>query len=224
MTTKNMNTPPGSTQENEIDLLRLVGELWDHRKFIISVTALFTLIAVAYSLLSTPIYQADTLVQVEQKQGNAILSGLSDMIPNSSPESAPEIQLLQSRMILGKTIAELNLRDIVEQKYFPIVGRGWARLTKEKPGELAISWMHIPQLNGQDQQLTLTVGENGHYTLEGEEFTVNGMVGQRLEKDGVALTIADIKAKPGTQFVLSQRTELEAINALQETFTVRRTQ
>ena len=50
MTTKNMNTPPGSTQENEIDLLRLVGELWDHRKFIISVTALFTLIAVAYSL------------------------------------------------------------------------------------------------------------------------------------------------------------------------------
>ncbi|MBF0069789.1 MAG: Wzz/FepE/Etk N-terminal domain-containing protein, partial [Escherichia coli] len=51
MTTKNMNTPPGSTQENEIDLLRLVGELWDHRKFIISVTALFTLIAVAYSLL-----------------------------------------------------------------------------------------------------------------------------------------------------------------------------
>ncbi|MGQ7096336.1 Wzz/FepE/Etk N-terminal domain-containing protein, partial [Escherichia coli] len=26
MTTKNMNTPPGSTQENEIDLLRLVGE------------------------------------------------------------------------------------------------------------------------------------------------------------------------------------------------------
>lgn len=70
--------------------------------FIISVTALFTLIAVAYSLLSTPIYQADTLVQVEQKQGNAILSGLSDMIPNSSPESAPEIQLLQSRMILGK--------------------------------------------------------------------------------------------------------------------------
>ncbi|STL34641.1 cryptic autophosphorylating protein tyrosine kinase Etk [Escherichia coli] len=67
-----------------------------------------------------------------------------------------------------------------------------------------------------NQQLTLTVGENGHYTLEGEEFTVNGMVGQRLEKDGVALTIADIKAKQEHSFVLSQRTELEAINALQE--------
>lgn len=68
MTTKNMNTPPGSTQENEIDLLRLVGELWDHRKFIVSVTALFTLIAVAYSLLSTPIYQADTLVGLSRNR------------------------------------------------------------------------------------------------------------------------------------------------------------
>ncbi len=145
------------------------------------------------------------------------------MIPNSSPESAPEIQLLQSRMILGKTIAELNLRDIVEQKYFPIVGRGWARLTKEKPGELAISWMHIPQLmkrRTKNAKAFHDKCENKDLRVEGEEFTVNGMVGQRLEKDGVALTIADIKAKPGTQFVLSQRTELEAINALQETFTV----
>lgn len=58
--------------------------------------------------------------------------------------------------------------------------------------------MHIPQLNGQDQQLTLTVGENGHYTLEGEEFTVNGMVGQRLEKDGVALTIATLRPNQNT--------------------------
>ncbi len=68
MTTKNMNTPPGSTQENEINLLLSGRRVMDYRKFIISVTALFTLIAVAYSLLSTPIYQADTLVQVEQNR------------------------------------------------------------------------------------------------------------------------------------------------------------
>lgn len=46
------------------------------------------------------------------------------------------------------------------------------------------------------------------------------MVGQRLEKDGVALIIADIKVKLGIQFVLSQRIELEAINVLQEIFIV----
>jgi tyrosine-protein kinase Etk/Wzc len=58
-------------EADEIDLGRLVGELIDHRKLIISVTALFTLVALLYALFSTPIYQADALLQVEQKQGNA---------------------------------------------------------------------------------------------------------------------------------------------------------
>jgi tyrosine-protein kinase Etk/Wzc len=44
------------------------------------------------------------LIQVEQKQGNAILNNLSQMLPDSQPQSAPEIALLQSRMILGKLL------------------------------------------------------------------------------------------------------------------------
>ncbi|MCV5675533.1 Wzz/FepE/Etk N-terminal domain-containing protein, partial [Escherichia coli] len=67
---------------SEIDLSRLVGELIDHRKLIISVTSLFTLIAIIYALFATPIYQADALVQVEQKQANAILSNISQMLPD----------------------------------------------------------------------------------------------------------------------------------------------
>ncbi|WP_264756162.1 Wzz/FepE/Etk N-terminal domain-containing protein, partial [Klebsiella pneumoniae] len=88
---------------DEIDLGRLVGELIDHRKLIVSVTALFTLLALVYALFATPIYQADAMVQVEEKQANAILSNLSQMLPDSQPQSAPEIALLQSRMVLGKT-------------------------------------------------------------------------------------------------------------------------
>ncbi|EPL6918441.1 Wzz/FepE/Etk N-terminal domain-containing protein, partial [Klebsiella pneumoniae] len=104
---------------DEIDLGRLVGELIDHRKLIISVTALFTLLSLVYALFATPIYQADALVQVEQKQANAILSNLSQMLPDSQPQSAPEIALLQSRMILGKTVDDLNLQTRVKQDYFP---------------------------------------------------------------------------------------------------------
>lgn len=119
---------------DEIDLGRLVGELIDHRKLIIAVTALFTVIALLYALFTTPIYQADALLQVEQKQGNAILNSLSQMLPDSQPQSAPEIALLQSRMVLGKTVEELNLQIRVQQNYFPFVGKGWARLSGTKPG------------------------------------------------------------------------------------------
>ncbi|MEZ2454182.1 Wzz/FepE/Etk N-terminal domain-containing protein, partial [Raoultella planticola] len=41
-----------------IDLGRLIGEFIDHRKLIISVTSLFTLIALVYVIFATPIYQA----------------------------------------------------------------------------------------------------------------------------------------------------------------------
>lgn len=72
---------------DEIDLGRLVGELIDHRKLIVSVTALFTLLALVYALFATPIYQADAMVQVEEKQANAILSNLSQMLPDSRNRS-----------------------------------------------------------------------------------------------------------------------------------------
>lgn len=127
MSTNNLHAHDASAANNEIDLVRLLGELLDHRKFILILTALFTLAALLYALFATPVYQADALIQVEQKQGNALLSNLSEFIPDSSPESAPELQLLQSRMILGKTIDDLNLRTQVSENYFPLVGRGWAR-------------------------------------------------------------------------------------------------
>ena len=63
-------------------------------------------------------YQADALIQVEQKQGNNILNNLSQMLPDSQPQSAPEIALLQSRMILGKTVDDLNLQAVIKQDYF----------------------------------------------------------------------------------------------------------
>ncbi|HCQ6831283.1 TPA: tyrosine-protein kinase, partial [Klebsiella pneumoniae] len=113
---------------DELDLGRVIGEIFDHRKLIIAVTSLFTLIALIYALLATPIYQADALIQVEQKQGNAILSSLSQVFPDSQPQSAPEITLLQSRMILGKTVDDLNLQVKVEELFFPVIGQGLARL------------------------------------------------------------------------------------------------
>ncbi|SQK72614.1 Putative tyrosine-protein kinase in cps region [Tatumella ptyseos] len=118
-----LTNKPASPDNDEIDLGRLLGELIDHRKLIISITALFTVLAIVYALFATPVYQADALIQIEQKQGNALLSNLSQMLPGSQPQSAPEIALLQSRMILGKTVDDLNLQAQVTQNYFPVFGR-----------------------------------------------------------------------------------------------------
>ncbi|MDZ5910214.1 Wzz/FepE/Etk N-terminal domain-containing protein, partial [Klebsiella pneumoniae] len=156
-----------SKESEGIDLGRLIGELIDHRKLIISVTALFALISLIYALFSTPVYQADALIQVEQKQANAILSNLTQMLPDSQPQSAPEIALLRSRMILGKTVDDLNLQARVEEKFFPVFGRGWARLSGQSLGEVNISRFYVSDAKSNDDEIkfTLKVIDNKQYVL-----------------------------------------------------------
>ncbi|MDM4465869.1 polysaccharide biosynthesis tyrosine autokinase [Klebsiella oxytoca] len=205
---------------DEIDLGRLVGELIDHRKLIISVTALVTLISLVYVLFATPIYQADALVQVEQKQVNAILSNLSQMLPNSQPQSAPEITLLQSRMILGKTVTDLNLQAKAEQDYFPVFGRGWSRLIGDKPGKLTISRLYVPTIAGDVPELKLLVLDSMHYALIYNDIEIKGTVGELLEKNGLSLKVDKIDALPGSKFTVEYVSKLKAITDLQNTFSV----
>ena len=56
------NAKTSSRQTDDIDIGRLIGELIDHRKLIISLTSCFTLIAICYALFATPIYQANALI------------------------------------------------------------------------------------------------------------------------------------------------------------------
>lgn len=215
------NNKTGTTESGEIDFGRLVGELIDHRKLIFALTTGFTVIAVLYSLLATPIYQANALIQVEQKQGNAILSSLSQILPDSQPQSAPEIAILQSRMILGKTVDDLNLQAQIEPKFFPWIGRGIARIIGEKSGKIEVSRIFIPTIDSaKTPKIILTVKDNLHYKIEGEDYSIDGTVGTILEKNGVILLVKSIDAKPGSQFEIEYLTKLKAIDILQDAFSV----
>lgn len=206
-----------SKDDEGIDLGRLVGEVIDHRKQIVSVTSLFTLIALLYAIFATPIYQANALVQVEQKQANAILNNLSQMLPNSQPQSAPEITLLGSRMILGKTVDDLNLQIRVKQEYFPIFGRGMARLMGDKPGTLSVSRLYIPESNGEDvPEIQLIVIDNNNFKLDIGDESYDGKVGELLDKGGITIKVDEIKATPGAKFSIKYVSRLKAITDLQE--------
>lgn len=208
------------TDSDEIDLGRLVGELIDHRKLIISVTSLFTLLALVYALFATPIYQADALVQVEQKQGNAMLNSLSQVLPDSQPQSAPEIALLRSRMILGKTVDDLNLQAKIEENHFPIFGRGLARLLGNKANNIAISRLYL-SIPGEDvPEVEVQVLDKNKFSVTGEGIELTGTVGQLLEAKGISLLVSEIDAEPGTTFTVSYISRLKAITNLQDNLTI----
>lgn len=205
---------------DEIDFGRLVGEFIDHRKLIISVTSLFTLVALIYAIFSTPIYQADALIQVEQKQANAILSNLSQMLPDSQPQSAPEIALIQSRMILGKTVDDLNLQARIKQKYFPFFGRGLSRLFGDEPGVISVSHLYIPSHGKDEPEILLTVRDNNKYSISADNLEFEGQVGESIENGGISIKVNKLDAKPGTSFIIGYVSRLKAITDLQEKLSV----
>ncbi|MNG53869.1 Tyrosine-protein kinase wzc [compost metagenome] len=210
MTEKNRAVSTASKENEEIDLGRLVGTLIDHRWLIIGITALFAVMGIIYSLFATPIYQADATVQVEQNEGNSLVNNISQMLPNSQPASSTEIELITSRMIVGKTVQDLNLDTVVNQKYFPMFGRGWARLTGEVPGQIAVSRVTISESMA-EQPLELTVIDKNNYSVEfdGVEI-IKGKVGVYATGNGVSLLVSDVVAKPGTVFEVSKLSKLAA--------------
>ena len=218
--TAEMTNKNSSQEADEMDLGRLIGELIDYRKLIFAITVGFTGIGILYAFFATPIYQANALIQVEQKQGNAILSSLSQMLPDSQPQSAPEIALLQSRMILGKTVDDLNLQTKIEQDYFPLLGKGFSRILGHKEGKVSIGNISLPESNEEITELELTVVNDKTYEISGNNFSAIGKVGETLQKQGYEILINEINAEPGTRFSISYLSRLKAINNLQEALNV----
>ncbi|SMB29421.1 protein-tyrosine kinase [Serratia proteamaculans] len=206
---------PSSEEKGEIDIARLTGLVIDSKWLILAITSFFALISVLYLLFATPIYRSDALVQVEQKVGNSILSNISEMLPTGAqPESAAEIELIRSRMVLGKTIEDLGLNTVIKEKYFPIFGQGWERLFNKENHEIAISRFNVnPELL--NIPLELVILENDKYTLSSKNGELlSGAVGHFISKNGVSILVSGVDASEGTIFNIIQKPLLETYNEL----------
>lgn len=218
--------------DDEIDLGRLFGLLLDHKWWIIGITFLFALGGVAYALVSTPIYRADALVQVEDKAGMS--NPLEDVraMLGEEPKADTQIGILRSRLVLGRAVDQERLDLVVEPTRFPIIGDFLVRLGIERPGFAKSSVWAGEAINIGDfqvdapltgQAFTLTAGDEGRYalSLEGEPLG-EGEVGRDSSflNGQVTLRVAEIAAAPGAEFTLVKRSSLAAINDLRSRFSV----
>ena len=110
----NQTISSSAPTDDEIDLGKLFGILIDAKWFIIGITLLFATMGIAVALLSTPIYKADALIQIEQKSSGGISAMVGDMGDLFAAESSAttEIEIIKSRMILGDTVDKFNLTTI----------------------------------------------------------------------------------------------------------------
>uniref|UniRef100_UPI0021AD833C Wzz/FepE/Etk N-terminal domain-containing protein n=1 Tax=Serratia sp. PL7 TaxID=2952201 RepID=UPI0021AD833C len=212
--TDKISVKSSEANSDEIDFGRILGILLDNRWLIIGVTSIFTTLSLLYVLFATPIYKADAMIQVEQSSGNKLLNGISSMLPEAKPESGAEIELIKSRMVIGKTVRDLSLDTIVEQKYFPIFGKGMARILNNKPGGIALSRLDVP-VSWDDETIEIKVLSKTTYEVSaGDIVNFSGTVGKLESEGGITLLVSDINAPVGTIFWAEKSSELSAINKL----------
>ncbi len=180
------------------------------------IAALFTLLSAFYALLATPIYSADAMVQVEQRDLTPVLTGMDDITGGSSSASETEVNIMTSRMVLGKTVRDLGLDVMIEQDHWPIIGKSLARLMGLVPGHITVSELTLPE--GLDKpEIQIEVNNSNQYTVRNAGSVLfNGIVGQPESRNGVSVLVSQIDAKPGTRFTVTKLTELQTIKLIKK--------
>lgn len=209
------------TDSDEIDLGRLFSALFDYRWVIGGVTLFFTVIGLCYALIATPVYKANALLQVEKKSSALSLVGdVTDMLSGKPSDISAELELLVSRMIIGKTVRDLNLDVQVEADYFPVVGKGIARLRGMPEPKIVIKNFTISS-HGINNPVKIYVDDSEHYRLEFDGQVFNGQVNKVFDADGINLLISNISALPGQSFTLVKKAQLDVIRRLQQSLRVK---
>ncbi len=213
----NQTISSSAPTDDEIDLGKLFGILIDAKWFIIGITLLFATMGIAVALLSTPIYKADALIQIEQKSSGGISAMVGDMGDLFAAESSAttEIEIIKSRMILGDTVDKFNLTTIATPEYLPFVGKGLARINGTQ-NYISVSSFVIPRTaQGFKHHLVVTDAKKGTFDLMIEDQVVlSGVVGQTIEMNGYHIKVRELVAQNEDSFSIAKISKLDAINRL----------
>jgi len=206
----------------------------------LGVVACALALAGAYLFVAPPVYQASSVLRVEQKPKTLV--GLDDTgaVVGEKPPADAEIEIMRSRRLIGAVVDQLHLEIAAKPRTFPFVGAALARLYTGRPPAPApvrfglarlelerFAWggerIRIDHLEVSDDlvdvPLTLTVLEGGRYQVAARTDAplLEGTVGAvaSAPDDRVELTVRELVARPGTQFSVRRLRREDVIDGLQ---------
>ncbi|WP_412851421.1 polysaccharide biosynthesis tyrosine autokinase [Ectothiorhodospira shaposhnikovii] len=190
---------------------------------------------------SLPSYESSALLQVELKHPGLALPLGPDFMPDL-PGIATELEIIKSRMVLAPVVRELQLDIVASPVSLPLLGRP---LSGDSP-LLALPLLgdrlrHYAGLEARiavsrldfegpwaARSVILEVREDQHFglwTAEGDSLLAEGRTGDLLEVSmdnlTVTLRVMDLEAPVGARFLLSRRSELNAVTSLRGQLAVR---
>lgn len=220
-----------------INLSEWIDILIDRKWLVAAVTALALALGVAYALLSTPVYQSNLLIQVEDAAPDAkgFLGDASNLFDVKTPATG-EIQVIRSRMVLGAAVDQTRFYIDAKPRYLPVLGPWLARRASglSDPGflgiggyvngkeRISVARFDLPAELEDEAPFVVTAQGGGKYTVMHAELDqpLAGTVGQPLhhglEEGAIDLLIDKLEGKPGAEFVVSRASQLRTIEDLQK--------
>ncbi|WP_429560101.1 polysaccharide biosynthesis tyrosine autokinase [Paraburkholderia youngii] len=201
----------------------------DHIWEIVVTTVVVLTLAVAYLLITTPIYSADVIVRVDPPEPNALGLALQnqDLLPPPTPSSVTEMAVMESRSVLQPVIDQFRFDISVKPHKLPVLGDIAEKFAT--PGQPSAPWLGLKSYAWggervqiaaldvprelEEEKLTLTALDNGGFELHGPsgELLASGTVGMPVKQNGVSMLVKELAARPGTKFEVIRWNDLDAI-------------
>uniref|UniRef100_UPI0035AE1AF4 polysaccharide biosynthesis tyrosine autokinase n=1 Tax=Accumulibacter sp. TaxID=2053492 RepID=UPI0035AE1AF4 len=229
-------TSPEDDDEG-LALGEIIAVLMDYRWLIAAVTLFALVLGLAWVFVAKPIYRADGLLQVEEKSsGMGSLKALQPLLGDETSVSA-ELEILSSRMVLGRVVKKLKLDIVAVPRTFPLIGGALSRrYDGDDPnspwlGLSSFSWggdriqvdsLEVPA-RALDDQLTLVAGDEGGFeVMDGDgQSVLKGQVGKRASGQDYSIFVAQLRARPGTRFRLMKLSAETAVDNLRRNYSVK---
>ena len=216
-----MFQPAPDVDEDDINLGDLIGVLVESRWLILAIIFAALMIGAYKAFTAVPIYQADGLLQVEEKSPGLTNLDTSAMFGDYALVNA-EIEILRSRSVLGTVVDNLQLDIYAEPEYLPYIGKALARraAADERP-LINVDTLDVPD-SMREQYMKLIAGGSGNYVLydAADELLLRGQVDKVAKLDlpggeSMTLFVSALQAENDQVFWIQRGSRLGSTQSLQ---------
>jgi tyrosine-protein kinase Etk/Wzc len=217
-----MNQIGPDIDDDELDLGELIGVLIENRWLILIIMLVTSALGWMKAWTETPIYQADALLQVEEKQSGMVTLEASELFGGDTSVYS-EIEIIKSRSVLGTVVDNLKLDIVAGPEYSPFFGEALARrMPADVRPLIRIDSLELPE-SMKGQSLTLVATGTSSYEVldESTNLILRGNVGETAGGDAISLFVSKMQGEVGQRFYVQKWPRVLAINSLQNRLSVK---
>jgi tyrosine-protein kinase Etk/Wzc len=238
---------PASLEEQGVSLRDCADLLSEGRKTIFTALGWCLGLAALYLVLSPPTYKADALLRIDKNKAllTAPLRSETSKSPAEAenPRAQREVEIMRSRLVLGKVVSDLNLGVEAEPAYFPVIGETLARWRDGRAGpsepwpgfrrwafggeQIKVAEFTVPD-RYLGKEFTLVALEPGRFQLLDPDGATlaEGQTGAEVQAElgeavPLILQVDQLAAHVGARFALVRQSQLSSIEALNKAVTVK---